>query len=737
MNVHLVRKTRFTTWIVLFALVLVFATAGNPLGVSAASNLNASLSPAVPVANLLNADGTLNTKTGTSANLDLRGWNVTLDAKRGPIFSRAAKSGNASPATLPPQKPSAVPGVWTPMPFQGVNSSSAVRAIIQAPNPGVGMGNGIYIGGTFAGSGDFPPTFGNLGGIARYYNGVWWPLPNGGLGNGQGVYAIAVVGNYIYVGGSFTRTADSDPLYNGTLNNIALFNTLTNNWLPLPDNGLNGTVWALGVANGHLYVGGAFTASQNSAYTGLNGIARYDGGGTWTALAHNGLNAGATVYAIAANGNNVYVGGSFSQTNNGAVSNLNNIALYNDSSTSWSALANNGLSGSVYALAFSGANLYVGGQFSSALNPSVTLNNIAMYNGSWNQINDAGSIGLDGYVYALAINGTDIYAGGTFTHPNGGATTIARIGLWNGSTWSSLPNQGLNNTVYTIATIGLPALYNLYVGGTFDNVASGSVAGLGRIASVGNLCTSVASGNWSAGGTWGCGSAPANSDQVTIASGQTITIDADGIMIDGPLTVNGTIDATTHILTLGASAVVAGTGQIIGTVVRNTPGNGTQTYSDPNTQITFSNSSINAVTVTLTIGNPGGMTNSVGRKYTITPGTGTFTSANMRLPYKNSEFIGTIGNENNIKMWRFDSGQNRWVLQGGTADSANNWVDISGVTQFSPWTMSDNGTGSPTAVTVSSFSANANDSTTVGMIVGALLATVVMAGVWRLRKTRS
>ena len=65
----------------------------------------------------------------------------------------------------------------------------------------------------------------------------------------------------------------------------------------------------------------------------------------------------------------------------------------------------------VYALAVSGTDLYAGGQFSAP------ANSIAKWNGSnW----AASGSGMDGYVSALAVSGQELYAGGfTFTIAGG------------------------------------------------------------------------------------------------------------------------------------------------------------------------------------------------------------------------------------------------------------------------------------------------------------------------------
>ena len=123
-------------------------------------------------------------------------------------------------------------------------------------------------------------------------------------------------------------------------------------WTPLANDGLNYWVYALAVSGSDLYVGGEFTMTSDSGVT-LNRIAKYSSG-VWLPLANNGLNG--PVRALAVSGSDLYVGGYFTQTGNEAVRNLNNIAKYNGSA--WSALANNGLDTARYALVVSGCLLY-------------------------------------------------------------------------------------------------------------------------------------------------------------------------------------------------------------------------------------------------------------------------------------------------------------------------------------------------------------------------------------------
>ena len=66
-------------------LVVIVALTLSWLPVTSAAAISAPHAPAaqmLPVENLLNSDGTLNTRTGASGALDLRGCSVTLDSGR-------------------------------------------------------------------------------------------------------------------------------------------------------------------------------------------------------------------------------------------------------------------------------------------------------------------------------------------------------------------------------------------------------------------------------------------------------------------------------------------------------------------------------------------------------------------------------------------------------------------------------------------------------------------------------
>jgi hypothetical protein len=133
-------------------------------------------------------------------------------------------------------------------------------------------------------------------------------------------------------------------------------------WYPL-GSGMNGSVTALAITNGVLYAGGGFTSAGGVL---ANRIARWDGA-SWTALGSGvtGLASFVAVGGIAFRGNDIFVGGSF--TNAGSVVAIG-VAKWDGSS--WSALGS-GLdvgfgTPSAATVAMLGDDLYVGGTLNFA-----------------------------------------------------------------------------------------------------------------------------------------------------------------------------------------------------------------------------------------------------------------------------------------------------------------------------------------------------------------------------------
>jgi hypothetical protein len=254
--------------------------------------------------------------------------------------------------------------------------------------------------------------------VAKWDGANWSALFLGVLGEDASVWALAVGedesgDDILYVGGEFTIAGGQ------FANNIAKFEN--GNWSKL-GTGTDGGVYALALSGSTLYVGGYFSSAGGVENT--QGIAQWDGS-TWSALG-SGLAGeyGTYVNTLAVSGSTLYVGGGFGSA--GGVPYTNGIAQWNGST--WSALGS-GLVGDeygarVYTLAVSDSALYVGGAFVSA--GGVALNNIAKWDGAnWSAL----GTGMDeGYPSYLAVLGSDLYVGGSFREA--GDVSSADIALW-------------------------------------------------------------------------------------------------------------------------------------------------------------------------------------------------------------------------------------------------------------------------------------------------------------------
>jgi len=389
--------------------------------------------------------------------------------------------------------------------FDGTNWSAvggvqgALNGMVRAAAVGSA---GVYVGGDFTNVVDNGAVVDAADYVARWDGSNWHGLGSDGAGHGSlhnTVYAIAVSGSDVYVGGCFANVTDSSGfLFQAGY--IAKFNGT--NWSALGSNGLGGPalnncVYAIAVdGSGNVYAGGAFTNVTNAGapLPAADYVAKFDGT-NWSALgAGNGgdgsLNS--IVRALAVIGPDVYAGGSFDTVYNGAVVNYwaGYIARYNGGT--WYNLSSDGdagpsLSESVYALAVSGTDLYVGGGFANVIDDGSPLN-AADYIARWDTDSQAwlalgsglsGDGSLNNYVLSLAVRGSDVYAGGIFTDVNNGGTAIPEadnIAKFDGTGWSALGSDGggdgsidgpSNSTTVNALAVNSG---HLYAGGRFWNV---------------------------------------------------------------------------------------------------------------------------------------------------------------------------------------------------------------------------------------------------------------------------
>ena len=299
-------------------------------------------------------------------------------------------------------------------------------------------GSDLYAGGSFTTAGGI-----SANNIAKWNGSNWSALGSGTYGYYPYVFALAMSGNALYAGGAFAVAGGIEA------NNIA--NWDGGNWSALSA-WINGGVSALAVSVGDLYVGGGFTTSGGIS---LNYIGKWNGS-SWTALG-SGMNG--WVRALAVSGSDVYAGGQF--TSAGGIA-ATNIARWNGGS--WNPLGS-GISGPVYALAVSGNNLYAGGAFAVA--GGIEANNIAKWDGtSWSALGS----GIEGYnytaVFALAVSGSNLFAGGSFWTAGGQAADL--IAKWDGSNWSALGSGlgGDRGGPFKVSALAVSGS-DLYAGGAF------------------------------------------------------------------------------------------------------------------------------------------------------------------------------------------------------------------------------------------------------------------------------
>ncbi|MCM2278901.1 MAG: hypothetical protein NDJ89_12570 [Oligoflexia bacterium] len=307
------------------------------------------------------------------------------------------------------------------------------------------------------------------------------PANNGFNGN---VNALAVSGSSLFVGGAFTA-------YRGILESarrlakLDLTSGAIDTSFSPPGAGLNGfnsDVHALAVSGSSLYVGGAFANYKSTSNSAIK-LAKLDltTGAIDTTFSPPGagLNGfSSTVYALVVSGGSLYVGGNFTAYK-GIADSANRLAKLDlttgaiDTGFSPVGFNANGFNGTVYALGVSGGSLYVGGNFTAYKGIASSANRLAkldLVTGAIDTVfSPVGANGTDSVVYALAVNGTSVYAGGSFTKYRGeSANRLAKVDLASGTLDSGfLPSgssvNGFNGNVTALASSG----GTVFAGGAF------------------------------------------------------------------------------------------------------------------------------------------------------------------------------------------------------------------------------------------------------------------------------
>jgi len=330
-------------------------------------------------------------------------------------------------------------------------------------------GNILYMGGSFTAIGGVGRN--SLAAINTVNAGVrprWNPNAN------REVRTLAVIGNVIYVGGRFTALGGE---VRNRLAALEVADGKVTRWNPQPNNNVN----ALAVSGDAVYVGGILT-TIGSAFIERNRLAAIGIDGNFTrwnpSIGGTGSNGNApNIITLAYSDNTIYAGGNFTEVNGAAFKNLVAIGTDGRVNTNWTpnpdktartlTLDNNGV-------------LYAGGDFTrigganrsllAAINPDGTLT-------GWNPA-------ANGAVHTLAISSGIVYIGGRFTEINGTARgKLAAVGTGGNQDnvllgWN--PNLGVENDI--VARSLTVSGSSVYVGGAFTGV--GGNTGFANLASI-------------------------------------------------------------------------------------------------------------------------------------------------------------------------------------------------------------------------------------------------------------
>ncbi len=305
----------------------------------------------------------------------------------------------------------------------------------------------VFAGGTFRRIGNTELD------LAAFWNGSAWErtgISVSGKGLNSPVSSMAVSGTNVFVGGRFNWAGNTDT------HGAAIWNGTT--WTADEDGnmsidtffaGESGAVFAWGVSSD-------FGAPEFS-------IAKWSGQ-NWMPIGNGPWGSGVSVNSFAELGDDIFVGGMFSQA---GVVPARSVARWDGSD--WSPLGSglsNGVSlGHARTMALLGERLFVGGTFTEA--GGVPATGIAVWDGTtWSGV--GGGLVRDsiwpGSASAMAVSGTNLFVAGEFTVAGGmSARSVAR---WDGVSWSAL-GEGVELFVHSMVVAGT----NIYVGG-FSTAAS-------------------------------------------------------------------------------------------------------------------------------------------------------------------------------------------------------------------------------------------------------------------------
>jgi hypothetical protein len=385
---------------------------------------------------------------------------------------------------------------------------------------------------------------------------------------------------------------------------------------------------------------------------------------------------------------------------------------------------------------------------------SVTVDQVVVEAGGQVTVNSGGTFSTnDGAGHELTIYGTFLHSG-TVPNPMNGGGVLASGGIYIHNTTSSAvrmltffgSNIDANSTfIYRDAGVAVSFSGRTYGNLTFESTSSWTVKPKGASPltvqgdfTIGNNVTLDVSGfsgdiniagNWTNNGTFiaGTGTVTFNGtgissyggsstttfNNLTINSGATLDIGTNTIFnISGTMTNNGTLKQTKTVNAANTVFLNISTDKYYGVEIKPGSNNlGSTTVSIRGNQ---------------TCGTGGTLPDAVKRCYDIVPSNQL--ESTIRFYYRSAE-----ANSNTApNVYHWNSSTSTWDLQtlvgrGGSGEGM--YVEASGISSYSPFTLKDN---QPTAITLSSFTARPSSSHSASLnwvaVIAFTLAGLVGAG---------
>ncbi len=318
----------------------------------------------------------------------------------------------------------------------------------------------VYAAGDFTSIGGRPRN--SIAALDAHSGGAsaWNPNPN------NGVHALALSRSTIYAGGAFTSVGG---LARNGIAALDAHSGRTSAWNPNPNNGRYAHVATLAVSGSTVYAGGYFTSIGGRRRHNIAALdARTGRASAWNPNANasnpNPNSPNAHVDALAVSGSTVYAAGYFTKIGGQARNNIAALDARTGRASAWNPNAN-GPYADVGALAVSGSTVYAAGEFTKiggrARRHIAALDARTGRASAWNP-NPNGPYAL---VFALAVSGSTVYAGGDFTSIGGQArNNIAALDTGSGraSAWNPNASGGVGALAVSGSTI--------YAGGGFTSI---------------------------------------------------------------------------------------------------------------------------------------------------------------------------------------------------------------------------------------------------------------------------